>query len=90
MPNPTRVESPSPIVRLPWLKQRLSIGRSLIYSQVREGLLPRPISLGARAVGWIADEVDAVIAARTAGTDASGIKALVVSLIAARTLRVTK
>lgn len=47
------------ILRLPAVKSRTGLSRSTIYLRVAEGKFPKPISLGARAVGWIDGEVDA-------------------------------
>ena len=41
------------IVRLPGVKSRTGLSRSSIYAAVKEGTFPAPISLGARAVGWL-------------------------------------
>ncbi len=46
------------ILRLPSVKTRTGLSRSTIYLRVAEGRFPRPISLGARAVGWIDSEVE--------------------------------
>ena len=50
------------ILRLPSVKTRTGLSRSTIYLRVAEGRFPKPISLGARAVGWIDAEVDAWVA----------------------------
>lgn len=55
-----------------------------IYAHVKAGLFPDSIPLGARAVGWPADEVQAVVAARVAGVDDAGLRLLVQQLHAAR------
>lgn len=55
-----------------------------IYASVKEGLFPDSIPLSARAVGWPADEVQAVVAARVAGVDDAELRALVQQLHAAR------
>lgn len=47
------------ILRLPAVKTRTGLSRSTIYLRVAEGRFPQPISLGARAVGWIDAEVEA-------------------------------
>jgi prophage regulatory protein len=47
------------ILRLPAVKTRTGLSRSTIYLRVAEGRFPKPISLGARAVGWIDAEVEA-------------------------------
>lgn len=60
--------------------------RSSIYAAIPAGLFPPPIKITARAVGWCAEEVRALNAARIAGKSSDDIKALVVSLVAARAL----
>ena len=52
------------ILRLPAVKARTGLSRSTIYQRVREGTFPQPINLGKRAVGWLASEVDAWLAAQ--------------------------
>jgi prophage regulatory protein len=46
------------ILRLPAVKTRTGLSRSTIYLRVAEGKFPKPISLGARAVGWVDAEVE--------------------------------
>lgn len=55
-----------------------------IYAHVKAGLFPDSIPLGLRAVGWPADEVQAVTAARVAGAGDAELRALVQQLHAAR------
>lgn len=50
------------ILRLPQVKERTGLSRSTIYHKVAKGKFPAPISLGARAVGWLETEVDGWIA----------------------------
>ena len=50
------------ILRHPVVKTRTGLSRSTIYLRVAEGTFPKPISLGARAVGWIDAEVEAWLA----------------------------
>jgi prophage regulatory protein len=40
------------ILRRPAVEQKVGIGRSTLYAWVAEGTFPRPVRLGARAVGW--------------------------------------
>jgi prophage regulatory protein len=54
------------ILRLPQVLQRTSLSRSGLYPKVSDGTFPRPISLGARAVGWIESDVEGWIAYRIA------------------------
>jgi prophage regulatory protein len=53
---------PEKILRLPNVLDRTGLSRSNIYLRVTEGRFPRPVSLGARAVGWIETEVEEWIA----------------------------
>jgi prophage regulatory protein len=45
------------ILRLPQVKARTGLSRSTIYLRISEGTFPKPVSLGARAVGWIDLEI---------------------------------
>ena len=45
------------ILRLLAVKARTGLSRSTIYARVSEGTFPKPVSLGARAVGWVEAEV---------------------------------
>jgi prophage regulatory protein len=47
------------ILRLKKVKDRTGLSRSTIYLRIQEGKFPRPINLGARAVGWIEHEIEA-------------------------------
>lgn len=58
--------------------------RSTIYWRISEGLFIKPVSLGARAVGYPSHEVQALNAARIAGKSDDEIRALVKRLIATR------
>lgn len=46
------------ILRLPKVKSRVDLSRSSIYSFIKQGKFPEPISLGDRAVGWLESEID--------------------------------
>ena len=45
------------ILRLPQVKASTGLSRSTIYLRISEGTFPKPVSLGARAVGWIDLEI---------------------------------
>ncbi len=45
------------ILRLLAVKARTGLSRSTIYARVSQGTFPKPVSLGARAVGWVEAEV---------------------------------
>ncbi len=65
------------IYRLPRVKALSGLARSTIYQRVTQGLFTKPIQIGGRSVGWPADEVDALNAARIAGVSDEEIKSLV-------------
>lgn len=72
------------ILRLPAVKSESGLSRSTIYLRVSQGLWTKPVSLGARAVGWPSDEVAAINAARIAGNTDDEIRILVAKLEEAR------
>ena len=45
------------ILRLPAVKIRTGLSRSTIYLRVSQGAFPKPVRLGARAVGWVEAEI---------------------------------
>ena len=61
------------------------LSRSSIYLRIAQGLLPIPVALGARAVGWPQAEIEAINRARIAGHDDAALRALVLELLAQRT-----
>jgi prophage regulatory protein len=54
------------ILDLQQVIERVKYKRSSIYDLVRAGRFPRPIALGPKRRGWIADEVDTWIRERVA------------------------
>jgi len=72
------------ILRLPTVKSESGLSRSTIYLRIAQGLWTKPVSLGARAVGWPSSEVATLNAARISGKSNSEIRDLVVKLEAAR------
>lgn len=75
---------PTTILRRRQVEARSGYSRSTIYLRIAEGLWTRGVSLGGRAVGWPAHEVEALLAARIAGRSEADIRALVARLEAAR------
>lgn len=72
------------ILRLPAVKAESGYSRSTIYLRISQRLWTRPVSLGARAVGWPATEVAALNAARIAGKSEDEIRALVAKVESGR------
>ncbi len=50
------------ILRLPKVKERTGLSRATIYLRIQKGSFPKPINLGARAVGWLESDVNEWIA----------------------------
>jgi prophage regulatory protein len=46
------------ILRRKQVENRTGLSRSTIYLRIKEGTFPKPISLGARAVGWLESEIE--------------------------------
>ena len=73
------------ISRKPEVLEATGFKKSTLYTRIKDGLMPPPISLGGlRAVGWIDHEVQAVIAAMCSGASQEEIKQLVTELVAKR------
>ena len=68
------------IQRLPAVKSESGLSRSTIYLRITQGLWTKPVSLGARAVGWPSGDVVAINAARIAGKSEDEIRKLVIKL----------
>ena len=65
------------ILRLPAVQAKVPYSTSTIYELMAEGKFPKPIPLGARAVGWIEEEIDRYIEERIAERDQCSNKAQV-------------
>ena len=61
------------VLRLPLVKARTGLSRSTIYAKLRrnpkrpsdyEPSFPRPVAVGAKAVGWIESEIDSWLTAQ--------------------------
>lgn len=52
------------LIRLPEVRQRVPLSRSMIYLLVSRGEFPKPVSLGRRSVAWVESEVDAWVVAK--------------------------
>ena len=50
--------------RLPEVIIQTGLSRSTIYEMIKRGEFPRQFNLGARAVGWVADDIMAWLDAK--------------------------
>lgn len=56
------------LIRLPEVKARTGLGRTLIYEGVKEGWFPRPVKITIHTVGWPKSSIDSWIASRIAAS----------------------
>ena len=68
------------ILRIPAAKSQSGYSRSTIYLRIAQGLWTKPVSLGPRAVGWPANEIQSLNAVRISGKTDAEIRELVQSL----------
>lgn len=73
------------LLRMPALREKSGHPTSTIYALIAKGLMPKPVTIGDRAVAWPEHEVDAIVAARIAGKSDDEIRELVKRLHKART-----
>ncbi len=72
------------LIRRPEVEQLTGYRRSSIYARINQGMFPPPITIGARSVAWIADEVQQVTGALINGKTQEQLKGLVTELIQRR------
>ena len=58
----------SAIVRRPQVQVRTGLPKSSIYALMAKGAFPKPIKIGARAVGWLDSDIDAWIEAQVSAS----------------------
>lgn len=71
-------------IRKPAVCKALGLSAATVYRHVHDGLIPPPIPLGGRSVGWLNTEIEAVIRLRLSGADDEKVKSLVDHLVSAR------
>jgi prophage regulatory protein len=52
------------ILRRKQVEARTGLSRSTIYERIKTGTFPAPVSIGAKAVGWIESEIDSWLTAQ--------------------------
>jgi len=73
-------------IRRPEVLSRFGIGNTCLHHRIHDNLIPPPLPLGGRSVGWLHHELDQVLAAMVAGKSQEHIRALVGHLIDQRKL----
>ena len=59
------------LLRLPQVLDRIPYKRSRFLDLVRQGVFPRPVKLGARAVAWPESQIDELVDRLAAGKGAT-------------------
>jgi len=52
------------VIRRPEVEALTGLSRSTIYAMISEGMFPKPVKLGKRAVGWRESEIVAWLESR--------------------------
>lgn len=76
------------LLRLPDVTRLSGYSRSMLYALISQGLFPRQIKIGERAVAWPSQEVESMVASIVSQQSVAERRELVKKLEAART-RVT-
>lgn len=72
------------IIRTNEARASFGLAKSSFYDRVKKGLITPPISLGGRAKGYIASEIEAVLKAMVSGKSEKELKAFVNELVKQR------
>ena len=59
-----KVQHEPTILRRRHVEQRTGLSRSTLYQYMKDGVFPKPVQLGLRAVGWLESDISKWIAAR--------------------------
>ena len=65
----TEHQKPERLLRLPAVLDRIGYKRSRFLDLVRQGVFPKPVKLGARAVAWPESTVEALVDRLAAGKE---------------------
>ena len=69
------VKSAPSIIRRKTVEARTGLSRSTIYQRIKDGTFPPPISLGAKAVGWLQSDIEDWISERVRASRSGNAKA---------------
>lgn len=72
------------ICRKPEVLSMLAISKSTLHERINDGLLPPPIKLGRRAVGWLENEIQQTLKAMAAGIQDDLLADYIETLVNAR------
>ena len=69
----THAFSQPTILRRKTVEIRTGLSRSSIYQKMADGHFPKPVSIGARAVGWLESNINDWIADRVSASAKKGV-----------------
>ena len=58
------------VIRMHQLKAITGLSKTTLYDLIKKGEIPKPIKLGARAVGWLQSDIEAFISSRVVASRA--------------------
>lgn len=65
----SKTSEPARLIRRPAVLDRTGLKTSALYEKMAAGDFPKPVTISARSVGWVEQEVDDWIRARIAARD---------------------
>lgn len=83
-PNTLTRPSGLQLIKVAEARSKTGDGHANFYVKIRDGLLTRPVKIGARASRWPLHEIEGIVKARIAGKSDDDIRALVNELHAQR------
>lgn len=60
------------VLKITQVTKDSGLSRSSVYSKMKDGTFPKPISLGARSVGWLDYEINEWIDSKKSARDSGG------------------
>lgn len=66
------VSRPERLLRLPAVLERIPYKKSRFLALVSQGVFPRPVKLGPRAVAWPESQIDAIVERIASGQGPTG------------------
>lgn len=84
MKRTQQTETETQIKRKPQVLNQFGIGKTTLHSRIQEGLMPPPIILSKRSVGWLSNELDQTLKFMIAGKSHDDIRALISHMIEQR------
>lgn len=82
-----KTSTPAPyFIRRKSVCECLGLSPTTLGRRMADGLIPPPVSLGGRAIGWIGSEIEQIARYRAAGKPDSDVRRLVDELVRRRNL----